>query len=92
MTDQEKEIAYYKASACQSRTGEKPPFVPSMVRLDTRVHDDWPNGHHLQVGPGDFPCECNQYGAVSVRAENGKMLGLRLDEFKPIAWRENTNA
>lgn len=32
-------------------------------------------------------CECNQFGAVSVRAEDGHMLGIKPAEFEPVTWR-----
>lgn len=86
--DAEKAIAYYRAGAAQSRTHAKPPFVPSRVRLLRQVRGDGPFCA-TQLGPGEYDCDCNPYGAVSVRATNGQMLGLRLDEFEPIAWREN---
>lgn len=31
-------------------------------------------------------------GAISVRASNGKLLGIRPTEFEPLAWRENEKA
>lgn len=89
MTDLQKSEAYYKAGAMQTRKDVRPPFVPCRVRLKQRVRGDWPVGHHAQAGPGDFDCESNAYGAVSIVAENGTNLGLRLDEFEPIAWAMN---
>ena len=90
MTDDQKMAVYYHCAATQGRTGAKPPFVPSRVRILQRVSGDFPVGHYSLVGPGEFDCTANQYGAVFVIAENGKKLGLRLDEFVPIAWAENS--
>lgn len=92
MTDVQKAAAYYKSVAMQSRPDAKPPFVPCRVQLKKRVRGDWPVGHAAQAGPGEFECESNAYGAVSVLAENGTNLGLRLDEFEPIAWTPNPHA
>jgi hypothetical protein len=38
---------------------------------------------------GEYDCNSNGWGAVSIKASDGKMLGLRPHEFEPIAWREN---
>lgn len=94
MTDQQKMVDYYKAGAQQhgSKEWPKPKYVPSRFRLLKRVSGDWPIGHTTQIGPGEFDCMSNQNGAVSVFAENGQKLGLRLNEFEPIAWRENVIA
>ena len=41
------------------------------------------------VSAGEHDCRCNKWGAVSVSARDGKLLGLRPDEFEPVAWRES---
>jgi hypothetical protein len=92
MTDQEKAIAYYKSGATQARTHQGPPYVPSRVRLVHRIRSDIPFLRDTYVDPGEYPCECNKWGAVSVRANDDSMLGLRLDEFEPVEWRENGEA
>ena len=88
MTDQEKALNYYQCAATQARTGERPLYVPSRVRLTRRVRGDGPFCT-TTLGPGDYECRSNRLGAVSVQATNGKLLGLRLDEFEPIAWAKN---
>jgi hypothetical protein len=88
MTDQEKALAYYRCAATQARTGGRPLYVPSRVRLTRRVCGDGPFCT-TTLGPGDYECRSNRLGAVSVQATNGQLLGLRLDEFEPIAWEAN---
>jgi hypothetical protein len=92
MNDDQKRAAYYLCAATQERTKARPEFVPCRVMLTRRISGDWPVGHDSQIGPGEFDCTANPYGAVSVIAENGKKLGLRLDEFTPIAWVANEEA
>lgn len=41
---------------------------------------------------GEHECKCNKWGAVSVTDRAGAGLGLRLDEFEPLTWRENVTA
>ena len=89
MTDHEKTIHYYKTAAMQQRHPmPMPDWVPARVMIKRRVHGDCFFADSF-VLPGEYDCKCNLLGAVSVIATNGKMLGLRLDEFEPIAWREN---
>lgn len=84
MTDEQKALAYYKAVVEQ----KMPPFVPSRVRLARVVFGDPPfRGAGVQAGEHD--CICNRWGAVIVVDRAGKRLGLRRNEFEPIAWREN---
>lgn len=91
MTNQEKELAYYKIATTQSRTGAKPPHVPCYISVHQRVCSEIP-GDPTYVTPGEHDCECNPFGAVSVKAINGEMLGLRPDEFEIIAWKVNEEA
>jgi len=65
-----------------------PDRVPTRVRLLWRVCGDFPF-LATSAEPGEYPCEANRYGAVSVRATNGKMLGLRPGEFEPLEWAPN---
>lgn len=90
MTDQEKEIEYYRAGNTQHEHGEwrKPRWVPSRVRLPSKVYGDFPFDS-VSAGLGDLDCESNKNGAVSVKSSDGTMLGLRLDEFEVLEWREN---
>ncbi len=90
MTDQEKLIAYYKAAAIKSGA-VRPPFVPARVRIPRTVRGDglyW----STQIVPGEYDCSSNQYGAVSVKASNGAMLGVRINEFEPVTWTANPAA
>ena len=88
----QKESDYYRGAFLQRGNGDwpKPKFVPSKILLTQRIAGDWPVGHDSQAGPGEIPCECNQYGAVSVKAENGKMLGVKLHEFTVVEWKPNS--
>ncbi len=84
MTDDQKAAAYYKAGLLQ----KAPPFVPARVRVLREQFGDAPF-RGAGVAAGECDCQCNKWGAVSVIARDGKPLGLRLDEFEPVAWVEN---
>ena len=84
MTDDQKATAYYKAGMLK----QAPPWVPSTVRVLREQFGD-PPFRGAGVDAGEHECNCNKWGAVSVTARDGKLLGLRLDEFEPVAWREN---
>lgn len=84
MTDEQKQMAYYKAGMLK----KAPPFVPARVRVLKEQFGDGPF-RGAGVPAGEHDCRCNKWGAVSVSARDGKLLGLRLDEFEPVAWREN---
>lgn len=84
-------IDYYRSAASQSRSGIKPKFVPCMVRLYGVAMGDYPF-HGTRAPAGDYDCVTNQYGAVSITATDGQLLGLRLNEFEPIAWMVNSKA
>jgi len=53
------------------------------IYLPKGIRGDFPIGHETYAPAGAYLAERNQYGAVSVRAQNGKMLGIKPDEFKP---------
>jgi len=78
-------VEYYRAGLEQ----RAPKFVPSRVRLHGPVRGDFPIGHLTLAEAGDHDCDSNRYGAISVRAANGKMLGVKPAEFDVITWREN---
>lgn len=80
----QKAAAYYKAGIMK----KAPPFVPSRVRVLNEQFGD-PPFTGAGVSPGDHDCQCNKWGAVSVIDRAGQPLGLRLDEFEPIEWKEN---
>lgn len=84
MTDEQKQMAYYKAGMLK----KAPPFVPARVRVLKEQFGDGPF-RGAGVPAGEHDCRCNKWGAVSVSARDGKLLGLRPDEFEPVAWREN---
>ena len=84
MDDKDKALNYYRAAAMM----ESPDYVPATVRISKTVCGDGPF-RSMRVEPGDYICECNRYGAVSVRATDGRMLGLRLSEFEPLTWQTN---
>ena len=79
-----KAVAYYKAAMRR----EAPPWVPARVRV---VHEVFGDGmmRGAGVAPGEHDCECNRWGAVVVLDRAGTRLGLRPQEFEPVAWREN---
>ena len=79
-------IEYYRAGV-EKRA---PKWVPSRIRLDGPVRGDYPIGHRTLAEAGDHDCNSNRWGAVSVRATNGQMLGVKPAEFEPLEWRQNT--
>jgi hypothetical protein len=89
--DMHRAAAFYLVAHMQNRRGNdtRPPMVPARVRIIQRVTGDPPWGHETTVDPGEYDVACNRWGAVSVVASDGNLLGLRLDEFEPIAWRKN---
>jgi len=66
----------------------RPHYVPARIRLYGVACGDGPFAGTRAVA-GDYDCRCNEWGAVSIIASNGQMLGLRLNEFEPIAWQRN---
>lgn len=85
MTNEQKALNYYRCATEKRR----PDYVPSRVRLVERVRGDGAFRSTI-ADAGEHDCECNQWGAVSVLARDGSMLGLRPAEFEPIEWRHNT--
>lgn len=85
------ETAFYLVCGMQHsvKPVPRPPVVPSRVKIHQRVAGDWPIGHLAVVLPGEYPCRSNTYGAVSVTAGNGTLLGLRPAEYEPLEWRIN---
>lgn len=78
---------YYKSCILK----QAPTWVPSRVHVLRDQYGD-PPFRGAGVPAGEHECRCNKWGAVSVIARDGTALGLRLDEFEPIAWRKNEEA
>ncbi len=87
MSPEQCALEYYRA-AVEDRA---PAFVPNRIRLPRAVRGDFPVGHNTVAEVGEHDCDSNRWGAVSVRATNGQMLGIKPKEFEPIAWRPNPN-
>lgn len=51
------------------------------VILINKVRGDWPIGHNAIGEAGIHDAYVNPQGAVSIMAENGKLLGLKPNEF-----------
>lgn len=81
---------YYRSGHLQNgkRNPGRPKFVPARIRLEETVRGDGPFAGTM-APPGEYACFCNQWGAASVIATNGEKLGVKLDEFEVIEWREN---
>lgn len=85
-------IGYLFRAVEYSRAGmekRRPAYVPCRVRLCGMACGDGPFAS-TRAPAGDYDCTANQYGAVSITATNGQQLGLRLNEFEPIAWAVNS--
>lgn len=85
MSDTEKALNYYRAALHDVR----PDFVPARVHLGSRVCGDGPYRDTFAEA-GEHDAKCNPFGAVSVLATNGKMLGVRPKEFAVVVWRKNS--
>ena len=90
LTDAEKAADYHRAgkTQCEGGTWQRPTWVPSKVRLPKRVRGDFPYSQ-VEASPGDYECETNRNGAVSVKSSDGSLLGLRPHEFEVLEWRKN---
>lgn len=84
MDEKEKALEYYRAAA----KNLTPAFVPKRIVLERTVRGDGPFAS-TTAHAGKYDCESNRYGAVSVRATNGQMLGVLPDEFEVIEWQPN---
>ena len=84
LSNTEMALAYYKAGI----EGNRPDYVPARIKLHARVHGDGPF-YGTFADAGEHDCHSNQWGALSVRATNGRMLGVKPKEFEPVSWRPN---
>lgn len=82
-----KALNYYRAGLEHRR----PAYVPARVRLEIAVCADVPQGDDGEfiAYAGDYDCQSNQWGAISVRAKNGNLLGIKPCEFDVLEWRDN---
>lgn len=51
------------------------------IILINKVHGDWPVGHNTIGESGIYDAYVNPQGAVSIMAGNGRLLGLKPNEF-----------
>jgi protein gp37 len=58
--------------------------LPHRVFLPHGVCGDFPFGHTTRIGGGNHVAFSNPHGALAVRAEDGKLLGIKPDEFKDM--------
>ena len=79
----------YRRAGLEQRA---PKWVPCRVLLEGPVSGDYPIGHATIAEAGEHVCTSNRYGAISVQATNGQMLGLKPAEFEPLEWRKNDGA
>jgi len=84
MNDTDKALNYYKSIVLHTR----PQYVPAKVSLPLRVSGD-SIFDSVSVEPGEYECNSNQWGAISVQAANGRRLGVKPCEFEVIEWRPN---
>ena len=62
----------------------KDEFNHFKIYLPRMVHGDFPFGHNLIAETGIHDAVANQHGAVSVVLPNGKLLGVKPDEFELV--------
>jgi hypothetical protein len=82
-------IAFLQSCLTQRGNGRavRPNFVPSRVRVTRIVASDIPGGPI--AFPADYDCDANQWGAISVQANNGSPLGVKPDECIILAMKPN---
>lgn len=56
-------------------------IISGRVILINKVRGDWPIGHNTIGESGIHDAYVNPQGAVSIMAENGRLLGLKPNEF-----------
>lgn len=82
------EASYYKHGVLKIR----PQFVPDEIMVTATIfplfHEGERNSYTIE--PGKYKAKANQFGAVSVKSKNGEWVGVKLDEFYALSWRENT--
>ena len=92
ISDAEKARLYEEIGVRQrnSKPGHalRPRWVPAKVRVLICVHSEIPFSR-AYVEPGEYGCECNPLGAVSVRTVTGSLLGMMPDEIEILEWKEN---
>ena len=87
LVEAEMALDYYRSGMLKLT----PDYVPSRVRLIMAVCGDGPFCS-TRAAEGEYPCTSNRYGAISITAENGKMLGVKPAEFIPLEWIKNPKA
>lgn len=66
-----------------------PKWIPAYIRTGDKVHGDGPWAS-TRAEPGVRPVECNRFGAMSVKATNGRMLGVKPGEVEEfVSWKIN---
>lgn len=90
LRDDQKALDYYRAGLC----GVIPTWVPKRIVVLITVRSEVPHilgsiGTPTRVLPGEYECESNGWGAISVIAEDGKKLGIKPAEFSVLEWIEN---
>ena len=89
MNNIQKEAAFYKAALLQTLgKTEYPPYLPYEIEVSKTVYGDCPFTF-LQITPGRYVCKSNRFGAVSVKTDSGKYLGLKPGEYKILSWIKN---
>jgi len=85
--------------SCISQRGDskafrpfRPQFVPGKVMLIRDVRSEMPAVFPGKAGRGEHYCTSNQWGAISVTADNGKPIGVRPEECIVIAMVLNPHA
>jgi hypothetical protein len=88
-TDAEKALAFYRA--CYLK--QAPDWVPDRIRLPSEVRGDFPIGHHAVAAAEEHPVAyCNKWGAFSIRAQSGELLGIKPGEYEVVVWRRAEGA
>jgi hypothetical protein len=83
-------IQFLQSSVSQRGSSPfRPRYVPGRIRIDREVRSEMPAIFSGVARPGEYDCSSNQWGAISVIADNGKEIGIRPSECVVISMTKN---
>ena len=69
--------------------GDRPQFVPSIVRVPNTIRSEAPQIFTGVIEPGTYSVHSNQWGAISATDSNKQLLGIRPTECVVLAMAKN---
>lgn len=76
-------------SANAKTPGDRPQFVPKIVRVQNTIRSEAPQVFTGVIDPGTYKVHSNQWGAISAIDSNGKLLGIRPTECVVLSMEPN---